>query len=384
MNELIVTAKTLEQAIENAYEECARMGYSREEVSVEVIETPTKRLFFSSPAKVKAVYGHAEKPAEQPVPEKEKKEPPKTEQPAKEKPAEKKQPKPKKEAPKKEEKKQEQEAQPAAVQETVETQPASGEKVDAAVAYFKAVAAQMGVENLTVSPVQQGGTVILKVDGPNVGTLIGRRGETMESLSYLVSLAGNRCGGDYAKITLDVAGYRSKREKDLAALARRVGAKVQKTGRSHMFEPMNPYERRIIHSAISEMENLSSESTGEGADRRVVVRSTAPNALPDKPRGPRSGRSGGRAARAAVGRRSAPCARSRGSAHRVRSRPEIPRLCRSGPPPHWMTASTCRSTARSSCNATARAKTENGFALRFFTESTTGRAHEWPCLFFAV
>lgn len=294
MNELIVTAKTLEQAIENAYEECARMGYSREEVSVEVIETPTKRLFFSSPAKVKAVYGHAEKPAEQPVPEKEKKEPPKTEQPAKEKPAEKKQPKPKKEAPKKEEKKQEQEAQPAAVQETVETQPASGEKVDAAVAYFKAVAAQMGVENLTVSPVQQGGTMILKVDGPNVGTLIGRRGETMESLSYLVSLAGNRCGGDYAKITLDVAGYRSKREKDLAALARRVGAKVQKTGRSHMFEPMNPYERRIIHSAISEMENLSSESTGEGADRRVVVRSTAPNALPDKPRGPRSGRSGGK------------------------------------------------------------------------------------------
>ena len=92
MNELIVTAKTLEQAIENAYEECARMGYSREEVSVEVIETPTKRLFFSSPAKVKAVYGHAEKPAEQPVPEQEKKEPSKTEQPAKEKAAEKKQP----------------------------------------------------------------------------------------------------------------------------------------------------------------------------------------------------------------------------------------------------------------------------------------------------
>ena len=72
MNELIVTAKTLEAAIEKAYEECAQLGYSREEVSVEVLETPTKRLFFSSPAKVKAVYGHAQAPAEQPAPAEEK------------------------------------------------------------------------------------------------------------------------------------------------------------------------------------------------------------------------------------------------------------------------------------------------------------------------
>ena len=295
MNELIVTAKTLEAAIEKAYEECAQLGYGREEVSVEVLETPTKRLFFSSPAKVKAIYGHAEEPAEQPAPAKEKKPEPKKEKPAKAKsaeakPAEKKPAEAKKEAPKAEESK------PAPAEQPLpeEAQPAEGEKVDAAVAYFKAVAAQMGVEEISVDPIRQGGTVILKVDGPNVGALIGRRGETMESLSYLVSLAGNRCGGDYEKITLDVAGYRSKREKDLAALARRIGAKVQKTGRSHMFEPMNPYERRIIHSAISEMENLSSESTGEGADRRVVVRSTAPNALPDKPRGPRGGRSGGK------------------------------------------------------------------------------------------
>lgn len=289
MNELIVTAKTLEQAIEKAYEDCARLGYGREEVSIEVLETPTKRLFFSSPAKVKAVYGHAEETAVSHA-EPKKEEKPEHKEEKTSKPVEKKQQQAQKESAAEEKIPEDQEtAQP---QGNAEAKPVSEEKVNTAIAYFKEVAAQMGVEDLTVIPVQQGGAVILKVDGPNVGVLIGRRGETMESLSYLVSLAGNRCGGDYEKITLDVAGYRSKREKDLAALARRVGAKVQKTGRSHMFEPMNPYERRIIHSAISEMENLSSESTGEGADRRVVVRSTAPNALPDKPRSSRGGRSG--------------------------------------------------------------------------------------------
>ena len=300
MKELIVTAKTVEDAIEQAYAECARQGVSREEVSVEVLETPTKRFFFSSPAKVKAVWGEQEpvslteeieRPAEKKQPEQQpQKKAEKAEKPEKPEKAEK-------------AKKDEKKVQPAP-QESEELQPAEGAKVEAAVSYFKAVAAGMGVEEITVNPVRQNGSVILKVDGPNVGALIGRRGETMEALGYLTSLAGNRLEGDYEKIGLDVAGYRSKREKDLAALARRVGARVQKTGRSHMFEPMNPYERRIIHSAISEMEDLTSESTGEGADRRVVVRSTAPNALPDKPRTNRSGRGGrGRRDRAERGDR---------------------------------------------------------------------------------
>ena len=103
----------------------------------------------------------------------------------------------------------------------------------------------------------------------------------------------NRLEGDYIKLGLDVAGYRDKRESDLTALAQRIGAKVRKTGRSFAMEPMNPYERRIIHSAISKMEGVRSESKGEGPDRRVVIYSTAPNAsnLPDRdaPRGRRSG-----------------------------------------------------------------------------------------------
>ncbi|MEG2769307.1 MAG: R3H domain-containing nucleic acid-binding protein [Oscillospiraceae bacterium] len=136
----------------------------------------------------------------------------------------------------------------------------------------------MGIENVLITAVKQGESTILKVDGKNVGALIGRRGETMEALSYLTGLVANRAGGDYEKISLDVGGYRSKREQDLVELAKRIGEKVAATGRSHMLEPMNPYERRIIHSTISEMENVKSESTGEGADRRIVISCTGANA----------------------------------------------------------------------------------------------------------
>ena len=147
-------------------------------------------------------------------------------------------------------------------------------KVKAAVDYLREVITLMGVENVTFSAVQKGEATIIRLDGEKLGALIGRRGETMESLSYLASLVANRLEGDYIKLGLDVAGYRDKRESDLTALAQRIGAKVRKTGRSFAMEPMNPYERRIIHSAISKMEGVRSESKGEGRDRRVVIYST--------------------------------------------------------------------------------------------------------------
>ena len=167
-------------------------------------------------------------------------------------------------------------------------------KVKAAVEYLQEVIAKMGVENVTFSAVQKGEATIIRLDGEKLGALIGRRGETMESLSYLASLVANRLEGDYIKLGLDVAGYRDKRESDLTALAQRIGAKVRKTGRSFAMEPMNPYERRIIHSAIGKMEGVRSESKGEGRDRRVVIYSTDPNAVAEsanaRPRGPRGGR----------------------------------------------------------------------------------------------
>ena len=168
-------------------------------------------------------------------------------------------------------------------------------KVKAAVEYLQEVIAKMGVENVTFSAVQKGEATIIRLDGEHLGALIGRRGETMESLSYLASLVANRLEGDYIKLGLDVAGYRDKRESDLTALAQRIGAKVRKTGRSFAMEPMNPYERRIIHSAISKLEGVRSESKGEGRDRRVVIYSTAPDAQTENTYGerrPRGGRPG--------------------------------------------------------------------------------------------
>ena len=168
-------------------------------------------------------------------------------------------------------------------------------KVKAAVEYLQEVIAKMGVENVTFSAVQKGEATIIRLDGEHLGALIGRRGETMESLSYLASLVANRLEGDYIKLGLDVAGYRDKRESDLTALAQRIGAKVRKTGRSFAMEPMNPYERRIIHSAIGKMEGVRSESKGEGRDRRVVIYSTAPDAQTENTYGerrPRGGRPG--------------------------------------------------------------------------------------------
>ena len=168
----------------------------------------------------------------------------------------------------------------------------SNPKVKAAVDYLKEIVALMGVDNVTFSALQKGEATIIRLDGDKMGALIGRRGETMESLSYLASLVANRLEGDYIKLGLDVAGYRGKRENDLTALAQKIGQKVRRSGRSFSMEPMNPYERRIIHSAISQMEGLRSESKGEGKDRHVVIYFTEPGAQTEanERRGGRSGR----------------------------------------------------------------------------------------------
>ena len=187
--------------------------------------------------------------------------------------------------------------QPAAEEEEETEEPINIEenaKVKAAVDYLQEVIEKMGVQDVKFSAVQKGEATIIRLDGEKMGALIGRRGETMESLSYLASLVANRLEGDYIKLGLDVAGYRDKRESDLTALAQRIGAKVRRTGRSFAMEPMNPYERRIIHSAIGKMEGVRSESKGEGRDRRVVIYSTAPDAQTDNTYGERRPRGNGR------------------------------------------------------------------------------------------
>lgn len=297
MREVFVTEKTVELAMQAAYEQAEAQGFAREEVSVTVEELPKRGLFKRTPAKVRLELPDVEEQA------------PKAEQaPQAEKPAEKQPAAPKAEKPAaKAEKPAAKPEKPAAPKAEEVKAPAQEEvlpeekldieadaRLKAARDYLADVFEKMGVHGTTITAHQQGEASILRVEGENVGALIGRRGETMEALSYLASLVANRQDGEYLKLGLDVAGYRSKREKDLQALARRIGAKVAKSGRSYAMEPMNPYERRIIHSTIGEMEGLRSESKGEGADRRVVVYSTAPNARSND-RGER--RNGGRGPR---------------------------------------------------------------------------------------
>ena len=297
------TGKTVDEARAKA---CALLGVQADDlnVSCEVLEMPQKTGFLglkTTPAKVCVSVEEPDAPAEAPVaaaPAAEAKAPaerPAAAPAAEEQPAPEAQPEEKAEEPAAPA--AEQTAAPSAEEEETEVPIVIEEnaKVKAAVEYLQEVIALMGVENVAFSAVQKGEATIIRLDGEHLGALIGRRGETMESLSYLASLVANRLEGDYIKLGLDVAGYRDKRESDLTALAQRIGNKVRKTGRSFAMEPMNPYERRIIHSAISKMEGVRSESKGEGRDRRVVIYSTAPDAQTENTYGerrPRGGRGG--------------------------------------------------------------------------------------------
>ena len=286
------TGKTVEEAFAKA---CALLGVQAEDenVSREVLEYPQKTGFLglkTTPAKVRVSVEEPDAPAAAPA---------KPVEPVAEQPVETAAPVQEtapvaEQAPAVEEPAAEQPAETAEEAEEVEVPIVIEEnaKVKAAVDYLREVITLMGVENVTFSAVQKGEATIIRLDGEKLGALIGRRGETMESLSYLASLVANRLEGDYIKLGLDVAGYRDKRESDLTALAQRIGAKVRKTGRSFAMEPMNPYERRIIHSAISKMEGVRSESKGEGRDRRVVIYSTAPDAQTENTYGERRGRGG--------------------------------------------------------------------------------------------
>lgn len=290
------TGKTVDEARAKA---CALLGVQADDlnVSYEVIEMPQKTGFLglkTTPAKVRVSVDEPDAPA---APVVEEKVEPEVKPVVEEAPAE---------EPKAEEPAVAPVAEEAAPVEAAADPAAEGEepevpinieenaKVKAAVDYLKEVIALMGVENVTFSAVQKGEATIIRLDGEKLGALIGRRGETMESLSYLASLVANRLEGDYIKLGLDVAGYRDKRENDLTVLAQRIGNKVRKTGRSFAMEPMNPYERRIIHSAIGKMEGVRSESKGEGRDRRVVIYSTAPDAQTDNTYGERRPRGNGR------------------------------------------------------------------------------------------
>ncbi len=141
---------------------------------------------------------------------------------------------------------------------------------DRAIAYLKPILKGLGCDNLEFKVAENENSALIEIVGEDFGAIIGHRGETLDALQYLASLAANN-GGGYFKVTLNIGDYRKKREETLINLAKRISAQVLKTGKCRTLEPMNPYERRIIHTAVQAIEGVTSASFGEGAARRVVI-----------------------------------------------------------------------------------------------------------------
>lgn len=152
----------------------------------------------------------------------------------------------------------------------------SSVKVQTAIKYLTDVFHALGLENFTITPIKRHGNVVLDISGEKLGVVIGKRGETLDSLQYLTILASNRSEESFCRLSLDCNGYRDKRNEALEALAKKTSAKVIKQGRRIALEPMNPYERRIIHSCVAEIEGVSSRSTGTEPYRKVVIYADRP------------------------------------------------------------------------------------------------------------
>ena len=249
MREVIKTASSKEEAIALALEE---LDLTRDRVTVEVTDITKKGFIFKKEYVTVKV---TEKEDDFSVkdlfaqPEKEtfKKE-------KKEKKPENKKPEIKSEEPKKEEQNQPEEAEEKRQpEEYVIPEEEQSAKLKYAMEFLKGILSRFNEEEYTLTPVKSETGCTIKISGRNVGALIGRKGETMEALSYLTGLAANRTEDSFEKITVDVADYRHKREGDLVHNAKKRANKVLKTGRPFGFEPMNPYERRIIHATVSEI-----------------------------------------------------------------------------------------------------------------------------------
>jgi spoIIIJ-associated protein len=152
--------------------------------------------------------------------------------------------------------------------------------------YLKEILVRMGVPNPEIKIIEGEKGSTLEISGDNLGVIIGRRGETLDALQYLAGLVANRVDNSYYRITLNIGNYREKREQSLIGLAKKIARGAAKTGRKTSLEPMNPYERRIIHTAVQEVKGATSWSVGEEPYRHVIIGPSEDNP------GKRSGRGG--------------------------------------------------------------------------------------------
>lgn len=124
--------------------------------------------------------------------------------------------------------------------------------------------------------------IFIDILGDTTGAVIGRRGETLDAIQYLASMAANKGDKEYVRITVDCCGYREKRKVILEELAEKIAKTVLRTGRPSTLEPMNPYERRIIHSAVANIEGVTSRSVGDEPYRKVMIASSNPRPRRDR------------------------------------------------------------------------------------------------------
>lgn len=264
--EVIKSASTIEEAKAAAMLE---LGLTEDDdFHYEVIKMPTKKilgLFGGSPAEVKVSVEVPDAPAKK---EKAKKE---------QKPA----PKAEKSAPKKENQPKADKSAEAKTAEKPDFKPSEAHEETAR--YIVSVVKGLGLADCKIQAYEAENEVLFELDcGEDYGIVIGRRGETLDAIQYLARMVENKGHQGYRRVSINVGNYREKREAALIALAKKDAARALRTGRSVHLEPMNPYERRIIHTAIQGIEGVTSYSTGVDLDRRVII---APENAPRNPKG---------------------------------------------------------------------------------------------------
>ena len=150
--------------------------------------------------------------------------------------------------------------------------PADLEELDEspALTFIKEVVEKMGL-NLSVKAYANDDCIYIQINGKDSGTIIGKRGQTLDSIQYLTSLVVNKDSEKYIRVIVDAENYRERREKTLEQLAKRLADKVNRTGRSVRLEPMNPYERKVIHSTLQSNPRVTTRSEGVEPNRRVII-----------------------------------------------------------------------------------------------------------------
>lgn len=264
---------TVDEAKENAIKNLGASDF--DDIQFDIIALPKKKvlgIFGGSDAEVRAYIEVPDK--------KENKKKTKKEKPAK-----------KAEAPAKKTEAAEKKTEKPAPKKVVNDVPAYGEPISEAeieadsvtgkaIAYIKTVLSAIDCKDVTIKVANRENASLIILDGEDLSVLIGRRGETLDALQYLTGLVANNGGGHY-KISLNIGDYREKREETLTKLANRIAEQALAAGKCRTLEPMNPYERKIIHTAIQNIEGVESASFGEGTERRVVI---APTGVELKPR----------------------------------------------------------------------------------------------------